>query len=342
MSFSAQAILESPEYYPLKFEGSNLVFVQMSRTNYQQSIFTLPNRIVTQNNSTWTVPFTEIVSLLETAAPQVESPHVIFQIAHCGSTLLSRALDQPDSSLVIREPFALRQYCASPSSDDQEARLNRRRGLNALWTLLSRKFTAAETTLIKTNVPVNFSLSEISELVPQMNGVLLYCGFEEYMVSVLKSEQRKLWAKHVVSELATKIRRLKMFSDLELTNLTSARATAVLWMSQISNYQSALMDNHGYRSLNSRKLFENPSDTLVSCAQHLGIEIDNNRLQSIVSSELFSHHAKTPEREYSQIDRIAEQKRLLEQHSPEIEKVIEWCEQHSFSIQSDLNKYALF
>lgn len=42
-------------------------------------------------------------------ASAAQSTTWIFQMAHCGSTLLARALDDPGASLVLREPLSLRQ-----------------------------------------------------------------------------------------------------------------------------------------------------------------------------------------------------------------------------------------
>lgn len=341
MLLNAQTLLESPDYFPLKFEGANLVFVKMSRSSYQQSIFTLPSRIVTDGNETWTIPFSTIVSIVEQNELDLPSPSVIFQIAHCGSTLLSRALDQPNSSFVIRESFALRQYCASPVPADEYAVNTRKRGLNALWTLLSRKYAANENVLLKSNVPVNYALNEINEYSPRLKGVLLHCSFTEYLVATLKSEQRRAWAKHVVREMAQKIQSLDGFSTLAIESLDAAQATAILWLSQIQYYQLAIEQNPNLLALNSMHLFEQPGHTLLACSEHLSLNIDKADSKRISNSDLFTRHAKTPELSYTKEQRTEDLRQLQVRYKNEIAQTLDWCELSGFDTHSDFTNHCL-
>lgn len=341
MPLNAQTLLESPDYFPLKFEGENLVIVKMTRSSYRQSIFTLPNRIVTDGNEAWSIPFSQVVNIVEQSKLDLPSPSVIFQIAHCGSTLLSRALDQPQSSLVIRESFALRQYCASPLPVTQNALDARKRGLNALWTLLSRKYAANENVLLKSNVPVNYALTEINGYSPKLKGVLLYCSFSEYLVAALKSDQRRLWAKHVVREMAQKIQILDGFSMLAIESLSAAQATAVLWLSQIKYYQLAIGQNPELLALNSKQFFEHPENTLFACSKHLSLNINRADSKRIANGDLFSRHAKTPELSYTNQQRIEDLTQLQVRYKTEIEQTLNWCEQSGFDTRSDFTKRCL-
>lgn len=341
MSFNPQTLLQSPDYFPLKFEGANLVFVKMTRSSYRQSIFTLPNRIVTHGNEVWSVPFAEIVNIVEQSNLDLPSPSVIFQIAHCGSTLLSRALDQPKSNLVIRESFALRQYCAAPLPIEDNALKARKRGLNALWTLLSRKYAADENVLLKSNVPVNYALTEINQQSPKLKGVLLYCSFAEYLVAVLKSEQRRVWAKHVVREMAQKIQAIDDFSTLDLASLSAAQATAILWLSQIHYYQLAVRENSELLALDSKHLFELPENTLFACSEHLSLNINEADSKKIAKGDLFRTHAKTPQLSYTNQQRIEDLSQLQVRYKKEIEQTFDWCEECEFDTHSEFTSYGL-
>lgn len=341
MPLNAQTLLESPDYFPLKFDGANLAFVKMTRSSYQQSIFTLPNRVVTDGNETWLIPFSEIVSVVEQSKLELPSPSVIFQIAHCGSTLLARALDQPKSSLVIREPFVLRQYCASSLPVERDALDARKRGLRVLWTLLSRKYTANENVLLKSNVPVNYALTEINDCSPKLKGVLLYCPFAEYLVATLKSDQRRAWAKHVVREMGQKIQALEDFSSLSIESLSAAQATAVLWLSQIQYYQLAIKQNPELLALDSTQLFEYPENTLLACSKHLSLNINAADSKRISSGDLFSHHAKTPELSYTNQQRIKDLTQFQVRYKKEIEQTSDWCDQSGFDTRCDFTKHSL-
>ena len=57
------------------------------------------------------MPVEELVSALRDAPPTPD-PRFIFHIGHCGSTLLSRALDASLRTLPLREPLTLRRLAA--------------------------------------------------------------------------------------------------------------------------------------------------------------------------------------------------------------------------------------
>lgn len=331
MSLSSKQLLESPDFYPLRFDGPNLLFVRMSRSSYQQSIFTLPNRIVQDGNDTWSVPFAQVMELVASAEP-LQSPAFIFQIAHCGSTLLSRALDKLGASLVIREPFALRQFAAMPQTGDRN---NRRGALAALLYLYSRKYQQNETVLIKANVPVNYCLTEIRELVPDSRAIFLYSNFDDYLMGVIKSQKRREWAGRVVDEMAPRIQRLKEITDVDVNSLIPVKATALLWLSQLAYYRDALdhnLQSHAWQNLNSESLFTDPTAVLHAARSHLRIDIGSADIENVVASELFKRHAKNPERPFSEEQRVAELARLKGRYKTKIEDTLSWCERLDFDV----------
>lgn len=308
----------------------------MSRDCYARSIFTLPDRIETASADTWTIPFAEIVALVEQSKQATPAPACIFQIAHCGSTLLSRALDQPGTSLVIREPFTLRQFAAVPTSTDPAVRKDRSRALATLWYLLGRQYQGSEAVLLKNNVPVNFSLQEIMQLSPQVRGVLLYSTIEDYLAAALKSSQRRLWAQHVVRELAPRIRALDGFASLQLETLTAAQSIAVLWLAQIQCYQAALQQNSALNTLWCEDLYQHPAAALQACAGELNLDFSEADISRIVASELFTRHAKLPEQQYSEQQRRQELQSLHDKYKAEIEQVLAWCERFGFDTEPGL------
>ena len=337
MSLKASTLLESPDIYPLKFDGPNLVFVRMSRESYQNSIFTLPNRIIRDGADAWTIPFTEIMNMVEQSGKSTPSPNVIFQIAHCGSTLLSRALDHPGSSLVIREPFMLRQFSATLLPKNEVENNARKRALRTIMFLLGRRYEDNETVLIKANVPINYSIDEILENAASLKGVLLFSGFENYLVAVLKSEERCMWAKHVVRELANHIRSIQEFSGVDISSLDSAQSAAILWLSQIHIYNSAI-ENKQIKSLDSEQFYSNPQRVLRDTAEHLEININKKRLETITGSDLFTRHAKNPEMEYSEQQRQNDLSELSARFEDKIKQTKAWCEANNYKTNLSLPK----
>lgn len=326
MSLSQSDILSNPDYYPLQFEAGNLIFVKMSRQTYRESTFTLPSRIVTQGDQAWRVPFADVVALTE-AAPSMAESHCLFQIAHCGSTLLSKALDLYDETLVIREPFALRQLLSSPQTQDTAATENRTRALRAIWFLLSRRYATNAPVLIKGNVPFNFHLAELFETTSLSRGLFLYSDLEDYLLAVVKDENRCQWAQHVTVEMATHINALDQFAGLELAQLSPLRAAAVLWLSQQRLLQRALEQSLKLKPIQSKALFTEPVGTVKECATTLGLAYSKQDSEQLRAGELLKTHAKVSQQAYSSDIRQQELVQLKSAYQNELDETQAWLSQ---------------
>lgn len=344
MSLKAKQVLESPDLYPLRFDGTNLVFVRMSRPGYRQSIFTSPERIVQRGERSWSVPFWKVMELLESNQRNYSPPAFLFQIAYCGSTLLSRALDRPGVNLVIREPIALRQFALMRRHDTGNGRSSdsRQRVMKTLWQLYSRRYEADEPVLIKASASVNYMLPEILEAVPDTRGILLYSGIEEYLLGILKSEQRSAWAQQLARELVPDIKTVPGFRDVNLYNLTPAQSAAMLWVSQLACYRAALEQNiraghAGLRTLDVEAFYSNPVDTLHAAKTHLGFDMEPGDITRVTNGSLFKTHAKDPKKPYSVQQRQDDMARLRGRYKELVDETVFWCEEKGFNVHTAVN-----
>ncbi len=334
VSFNLQSLIASPEYYPLKLEGENLVFVRMNRSTYQQSIFTMEGRIKTSAAGTWSVPFKQIVDAISRSDLNNPPAGCIYHIAHCGSTLLSRALDIDNKTLVIREPYVLRQICASPPARNRHEVETRSRALAIIWQLLSRRFNN-ESVIVKANVPVNYCIAEMNGVIQGGSEVYLYSNLQEYLSSILKSDERAHWVAHLIKEMGSRIKRIAPFQDLDLNTLTTAQSTAVLWASQIHNYERAQLNKASF-SLNSQTWFSKPSSVLQDLGTHFNCGIDKTLADEITENELFRTYSKAPNLEFSEAQRVAGQMTLQNKFKTEYEDTIEWLDSQNLSIKHSL------
>ena len=104
-----EVLFQRPDLYLLEFGGPNAYFVRMTRETYLRSIFMDRQRIVAASTQAWATPTGNLLSQYESQSLPQPRLGYIFHLAHCGSTLLARALDHSSQLLVYREPSALRQ-----------------------------------------------------------------------------------------------------------------------------------------------------------------------------------------------------------------------------------------
>ncbi|MCG8436443.1 MAG: hypothetical protein MJA83_20690 [Gammaproteobacteria bacterium] len=325
---AADDIFEHPEFYPVALDGDKLVFVRMSRQTFRQSIFLDPPRIRTSGQNMWAIPVEEIAGRLD-ATHSARPLLYIFHIAHCGSTLLARALDFYDGNTVYREPFALRQLASEFAQDVSSATAEGagwRRDLALVMSLLARSQDAGKPNLIKANVPVNFILPELMALNGQSKGILLYTGLRDYLLAVLKTEQHRQWVRNVSLELATVIKRTTALLDVDVTALAIPEAAACLWLSQMINFTELLQTRQTFRSLDSEQFFAEPAAVLQAANEFLALNINESDIQDIVKGELFAHHAKRPGETYDNDKRILERKQLAERLEPDVKQALDWAE----------------
>ena len=338
MTLSDQQIIERVQYYPVQFDGPNLVFVEMTRENYTESLFLMPSRLKHVGSQAIAIPFDQVMDAVAQTSFDLPAPKLILQIAHCGSTLLSRALDIDPHSLVLREPYALRQLNASmlQTGGGISEQLSHKRALASLVCLYSRRFGVDQSVLIKGNVPLNFVVDELHSVMPNLNGIMLYVDLKDYLISILKAEQRRAWAKHVVAELSIKLKSTEEFSNLDLASLTDGQNALILWLQQIRIFETLAQSNNQLVALNAQKLFGGPTKVITECCQHLALKITEHDIQALKQTGLFEQHAKQPNLAYTSEIRAADNEQLRETYANEIDQSVDWAVAQGFSLTHEL------
>jgi len=326
--FSPDHFFRRPDIYLLEFTAKGGNLVPMTRDCYQKSIFTDRGRIVPASPDGWEIGMIDLLQGYETQ--DLEQPELgfVFHIAHCGSTLLARALDIADRTLVYREPFTLRQLAVDASWKRGGPKNEKiwQRQLRLTTGLLGRTYSPVQNVIVKTNVPVNFIIPQLMGLADGNRGLLLYAGLERYLLSVLKSPAHQKWVMNVLSHVAEGVRETDPLGDVLMEGITPPQAAASLWLAQMYRFANALADDSRLRSLDCEDLFLRPAETVTAAFKHFGTRVSGDEVASIVSSELFSHHAKNPVRTFDAKTRESELDHLRQQLSGELKAGLAWAD----------------
>jgi hypothetical protein len=301
MTLTLDQLFGSPDHYLHSFDGGEAVFVPMDRAAYARSIF-LDRRISPAGNGALRVPQSALAQ-----APVAQPTGWIFHVAHCGSTLLARALDELSDDLVLREPFALRQLALLPDPGDL---------LGQTLALLSRRYPGAGPTLIKANVPVNFLLDRIVVSDPAAAAVFLHCSLRDYLLAILRSDTHRAWLRAVTSQLAPYLGDLSALADAELG--------AALWLAQHRRFAAALELMPNARSLDAEVFFAEPSRVLAATAGLLGREIDSAAIAALVAGPLFGSYSKNPAQAFDNATRLARRAAVAAEIAAELDVAESW------------------
>lgn len=301
MSLTFDDLFASPDHYLHSFDGDAAVFMPMDRAAYHRSIF-LDGRISPAVDQTMALP----VAPLTARSPKPAPINWIFHMAHCGSTLLARALDAPEASLVLREPLALRQTAIRPDA----------KRLALVLAMLGKRYRADAPTLVKANVPVNFLLPQLAETDAGARAILLYLPLRAYLLAILRSENHRTWLRNVTGQLASYLG--------DLSSLTDAERAAALWLAQVDAFTRALADMPHARALNAEAFFTDPTAILALAARHLGVPISGAVLDAAVAGPLFATYSKNPELAFDNATRIARRVEVEQAISPELDAAEAW------------------
>lgn len=301
MSTALDQLLATPDGYFHSFEGDEGVIVPMDRAAYVRSIF-LDRRISPAGDGGWRVPLVDLMA----AAPKALPMHWIFHIAHCGSTLLARALEALTTDLVLREPMALRQLGFAP--DPQRLQL-------ALG-LLSRRYPGQGPVLVKANVPVNFVLGPIVATQPAARAVFLYSSLADYLLAILRSDNHRLWLRNVTGQLAASLDAPLPGSDGQLA--------ALLWIAQMRRFAAALGSWPESRSLEAEAFFARPTETLHAAAALFGQPVGEGQIEALVAGPLFNTYSKNPAHAFGNADRLARREAVAAEVAAEIADAEGW------------------
>jgi hypothetical protein len=310
MALTLGELFASPDHYLHSFDGDGAIFVPMDRAAYYRSIF-LDGRISPAGEGEMRIP---LATLGRAPAPLPTS--WIFHVAHCGSTLLARALDQLQTNLVLREPLALRQ-CAIASD---------RQRLALAAAMISKRYRVDMPTIVKANVPVNFILADLAALDPQAHTIFLHLGLRDYLLAILRSDNHRDWLGRVTAQLAPHLG--------DLTHLTDAQRAAALWAAQMGAFARALAILPNARVLDAEIFFVDPRAVLGAAAAHFGVAMDRAAVDRCVAGPLFATYSKNPDVPFDNAARIARRTKLERDLASELDQGKAWVGRFATDIAS--------
>ncbi len=305
-------LLASPDHYLHSFDGGDAIFVPMDGAAYRRSIF-LDRRISCAADGMLRQP----VDALFPYTPAPQQAGWIFHVAHCGSTLLARALDELDDGLVLREPLSLRQLALDPNMVR----------LKLAHALVTRLYPEQPMTIIKANVPVNFLLSDIASLDPAAPAICLYYGLPDYLLAILRSDNHRAWLRNVTGLLSPYLG--------ETAHLADAELAAALWIAQLRQFVRVMANLPAARSLDAERFYADPLETLGAAAALFGKTVDRAKLITTVSGPLFKSYSKNPGIAFDNTARLMRRKTLEGEIKDEIALAEIWAAQNAPDV-SDL------
>tara|TARA_R110002049_G_scaffold23726_3_gene84097 strand:+ start:6415 stop:7467 length:1053 start_codon:yes stop_codon:yes gene_type:complete len=302
----ANELEHRPEVFPhqLDLVNDNLLLVELSAAQVSAASF-LDQRVLQQGTrGTW-VSWQMIAEKFEKVEAN-RPPNFIFHVGHCGSTLVSRLLQQMDKTTSLREPLPLR-VLAQDVADAQEGRsfLSPQEHAVRLQVLSKMWCRGAEQTVVK-------ATSICTDLLPVIHGddsvaksVFVYNRAETHIATLLAGENAVVDLRGFAK---LRLQRLQQKTSLKipLHQMTVGQLAALSWLSETISATRSLETYPGQiMALEFEAFLREPGDSLRRIVDFLGIAADRGAIEKAVNSDVLQTYSKAPEHKYNAQTRSA-------------------------------------
>lgn len=277
----AEAI-ESAEYVPTEFDlhRRRIVFTRIGRDELRRAAFA-PRGFGPEMPSVF-ANVDDVLAYNDDVKSSAKPVRFIFISAFCCSTLLARFLDHCSGCVVIREPPILGQLALAklrsprygcPGGDQRDA--DWQELVHLALDLLARGARTERAVILKLADSCNALIDTISAGPNEAQQILLYVGMRVFILSVLKSEQRREWMRARVRLWRPSMRSGTPLGGLRPDVMDDALGAAYLWAVTAHLWAQALgrWGANRFRLLNGDVVAQDPATALIIAGDcfHLGL-----------------------------------------------------------------------
>lgn len=322
------AIADDPAYYLYTVDviPRRANVLPVTEATYRESIF-LDNRIAIQD------PQWIVAPLWETATRIVECSekrgcHFIFHVGHCGSTMMSRLLQDFDNVLALREPLALRGVAAEVRQRGDEYAHTSAELCSKLhdfvYRMISRRFRAGQNVVVKGTSDVCNLAQGLLNMDAGNRALLMFLRLEEFLVVMLRNAARREETAHFCASRLQDLHSMGIEGIPPLHELSDGQRAAVSWMANMSWLSQA--SGERAKLLEFTAFLDQPAEELHAAARFLGLDVSQEASNRVVQGPVLGAYSKDPRSPYNPASRKAELAEAGRQFADEIAAARKWAE----------------
>lgn len=325
-------LFASPEFYPLGIDPDrrHITFARMTREAYANSVFLDYYRTQHAGNPI-TLRIDDVVIACRSSSAPTTKAHYILNTAYCCSTLLSHYFEALPNCLVLREPRFLAQVAAMMDEEDPGWELF----LDVCLKLLLRTYKPGQAVVIKPYEPCNRLAKTLLERDPNATATYLITPLKSFLLSVLKSEERREWVRARVASAARDASRYGVLSGISAEALTTPQAATYVWLLNYSLFRAFKRNDEADRVVlaDGDALVEAPEPTLRAVLSGSGLRVDGQQFQAMISAQSVQRYSKDSDRPYDAASRHDHLNELNRCWGMEADEGMGWAESLGFSLQ---------
>lgn len=315
-------IAASPDLFIHQFDvaGDRALIIRLSTEQLRKASF-LDERALGQGVDGGWAPWRDI----EPSARRAAAANVsfIFHIGHCGSTLISRLLEDVSGARSLREPLAIRQL-AIVAADIPD-------GLS-LWTsamfddrldLYLRTSSKGAKTVIK-------ATSWCGGLADLTRGPAIFCysAPQAFIATMLGGANNPIDLKLNASIRLRRLRRLCGDPEVaDIAALSPGELAAMSWATETATIcAAAKRDPSRFLALEFDGFLSRPEEALAAALSHLSLPAPLKKIEAALAGPLMRTYSKDASFDYTPHDRREILSDYKKAHSDEIRRGLNWLE----------------
>jgi len=312
------ALASSPDVFIHDFDvaGDRALIIRLLAEQRRKASF-LDDRVLGPGVEGGWAPWRDVEPTAR-RAPQAKA-NFIFHIGHCGSTLVSRLIEDTTGVRSLREPGALRTL-ASIDADIRD-------GL-ALWSeadfekrlrLYLNIASKGAPTIIK-------ATSWCGDLANRTNGAAVFCYSkpDAYIATMLGAANNPIDLKLHAPIRLRRLRRLCGAEVARLADLAPGELAALSWAAETATI--AAEDKARFHAIEFDAFLQRPADGIAAAMAHLGLPADSGRIKAALAGPLMRTYSKDSAFDYTPEDRRSILAEYRAAQATEIARGMKWLD----------------
>ncbi|MGF1456136.1 MAG: hypothetical protein ACFB6R_12270 [Alphaproteobacteria bacterium] len=330
-----------PALYPFRFDPLHrtILFLLADPALFRQASFLDERMVPTGSKGGW-VSLDRIKAILASVSAAdraVRRPlHFIFHTSHCGSTLLSRLLDQDQRVLSLREPLPLRDLAVLFDDLDTD---------HALWSggdfdslvetfgaLWSRAPARVEAVTVKATSATQRLAPALLSAWSGAKAIAISLKPEPHIATLLAGPNNLTDMKAWGRERMIRLVRLAGPAPSPLHTLSPGEWAAFTWAAERLTQRDWFADETlapRLLDIDFDDLLAQPGAVMGRVFHHIGVTPDTDYLARIAQTPAISQYAKAPEHAYGPGLRAEVLRTARREQAVEIAKGLNWLERYA-------------
>ena len=302
-------LVASPEWFPHRLDpdGARVLFVRLSEPRIRAAAF-LDERVLDAATEGGWGPLDAVLEA--TAGHERRTPHAIFHIGHCGSTLVANLLDRLPGGIALREPLVLRtlaelfEELPRATARFDEAGWH---GLaDTLLALLARPHGAARP-FVKATSSCNALLGPWLGRDASVRAIALSIALEPWLATIMKSPASRADAARFAPARLAALHAAVGDDAVRLPRLAEPERLATAWLAEQARHAAIAAREPGRMlRVDFDALLAGGAAALAPIARHFGLPDDEGALATAWHPDVLGRYAKAREHAYTAADRDAD------------------------------------